>query len=307
MTKTVIKEILKENRPKLADSSLVTYTSIIDNLFKRMRPNTEFSRALFDDTHAVLHELSTKPSNTRKTILSALVIFTLKDKVVSSAYRTVMMADGAKTSHADTEQKMTENQRANWVTQGEVHALFERLDKETKPLFSMYSTKNRPITNEHMGKMQDFITLALYTLIPVRRLMDYCEFKVRNVNTATDNFMQRGQFVFHKYKTAKVYGEQTVKLPIRLKNLVQKWMSMTTNDWLLFNPSTNEPLTNVQLNQRLHRIFGKNVSVNILRHSYLTHQYANIPALVEMEKRAHDMGQSVDQALRYIKQDAPGK
>jgi len=307
MSKIAIKETLKENRPKLADSSLTTYASIIDNLHKRMRPNEPFNRALMDDSGAILHELSTKPSNTRKTILSALVIYTLKNKAVSSAYRTVMMADGAKTNHADTEQKMTDAQRANWVSQEDVHALFDRMDRETKPLFSMYSSKNKQITTAHINKMQDFITLALYTLIPVRRLMDYTEFKVRNFNTETDNFMQRGHFVFHKYKTSKVYGEQSVKLPIRLKNLVQKWTSMTTNDWLLFNPATNAPLTNVQLNQRLHRIFGKNVSVNILRHSYLTHQYRSIPALVEMEKRAQDMGQSVEQALKYIKQDAPGK
>ena len=39
----------------------------------------------------------------------------------------------------------------------------------------------------------------------------------------------------------------------------------------------------------------------MLRHSYLTHTYANIPGLKEMKKRALAMGHNLQTALEYIK------
>ena len=292
-----IKIILRENRPKLTDSSIVTYGSIISNLFKRIVPFTEFNGSLFNDPKRVLDFLSETPSNTRKTILSALVVYTLQNHNVSLQYRNVMMEDGNKSNHIDMEQKMTDTQRTNWVTQKQVKEIYEKLDKETKPLFSLKS-----MTIPHIEKIQDFVILSLYTLIPPRRLVDYIQFKVRNFED-DDNHMTKNSFIFHTYKTSKIYGPQTVKIPIKLKNIITKYMALTTNDYLLFNPRTNEKLTNVQLNNRIGKIFGKKVSVNILRHSFLTEQYKDMQPLLEMEQRANDMGQSITQALKYVKKE----
>ena len=301
MTKQDIKIILKENRPKLSDSSIVTYASIISNLFKHMRPNTPYDASLFNDPKIVLEYLKDKACNTRKTVLSALVVYTLHNPKVSLQYRTVMMSDGSKSNHTDMEQKMTEKQKENWVSQLQVKDAFERLDRETKPLFSLYK-KGDDMTIPHTEKIQDFVILALFTMIPPRRLVDYTMFKVRNFND-DDNYMTKSSFVFNTYKTAKVYGAQIVKIPTRLKNIIQKYTALTKNDYLLFNPRNNRPLSNVQLNVRIGSIFGKKVSVNILRHSYLTEQYKDMAPLLEMEQRANDMGQSVSQALKYIKKE----
>jgi hypothetical protein len=60
-------------------------------------------------------------------------------------------------------------------------------------------------------------------------------------------------------------------------------------------------MTNIQLNKRFQKIFdGKKISVNILRHSFLSEKYKGYD-LKSMIETAHDMGHSVGQALEYIK------
>ena len=41
--------------------------------------------------------------------------------------------------------------------------------------------------------------------------------------------------------------------------------------------------------------------MNGIRHEFLSDKYKNIPALLELQKTASNMGHSIDQALLYIK------
>ena len=67
--------------------------------------------------------------------------------------------------------------------------------------------------------------MCLYSnvFIPPRRLIDYTEFKMREINPDTDNYMNKNTFIFNKYKTAKVYGKQTIDIPVQLRNILNKW------------------------------------------------------------------------------------
>ena len=54
----------------------------------------------------------------------------------------------------------------------------------------------------------------------------------------------------------------------------------------------------LRLNQRLNKIFdGKKISVNQLRHTFLTEKYGDIGEDME------DMGSSINMATTYIKKD----
>jgi len=73
-------------------------------------------------------------------------------------------------------------------------------------------------------------------------------------------------------------------------------------DYLFYDSNGNQ-LTNVKLNQRLNKIFGKKVSVNQLRHTYLTHKYGSL--INEKHNLKEDfkmMGSSIAQELVYIKE-----
>ena len=78
---------------------------------------------------------------------------------------------------------------------------------------------------------------------------------------------------------------------------------MNPSDYVLIS-SNNKPLSSSQITKRLNKIFGKEVSVNMLRHMYLTNYYRDMPKLTDMEKLAESMGHNVKTALEnYVKVD----
>ena len=148
--------------------------------------------------------------------------------------------------------------------------------------------------------IQDFIILSLYVLIPPRRALDYTEFKIRGVDKEVDNYFEKDKFVFNRYKTAKTYGKQEVKIPASLSKIMKRWIKTNKNDYLLTDKKGNK-LNGTTLTQRFHKIFGKKVSVNSLRHSYLSNKYQST---IETDKNMKDdftsMGSSIGQKKTYI-------
>ena len=69
---------------------------------------------------------------------------------------------------------------------------------------------------------------------------------------------------------------------------------------MLYSTNGNR-LTSQSINRILNKIFGKNISTDMLRHIYLSNAYKDVPALTKMETLASQMGHSLDTALEYIK------
>lgn len=290
----MIADIIKTNRPTLSPNSVKTYVSILNNLYKKMNPKSDFAPEFFN-THpneviSFLHDIK---SAKRKTILSALVIYSLHHDVPVNKYRDLMMRDGIVYKNDILKQKKTDTQSENWITQQETKDIFNRLERETKPIFKV------GISSTDLEKVQDFMICAVYTMIPPRRLMDYTEFKLKNINEKEDNYMKGMTFYFNKFKTAK-FGLDSFIIPIKLKNLIKKWMTIQDSDYLL--SSRGKKISTPQLNLRMHRIFGKKVSVNALRHSFLSELYKDVPALEDMTDTMNKMGQTnIQTALEYVK------
>ena len=289
-----ITEYIKKKRPTLSAGSLTTYTSILRSLYKKVFGEGEVDFSKFDDTDKVLAHLKDLPPNKRKTILSALVIITDDKK-----YRDLMLEDVRDYNKEISKQEKTETQEANWVSQTEVREMFEELKKNANLI---YKKTNK--TNSDLQVLQNFIILSLFTLIPPRRSKDYVDFKIKNINKDTDNYIEKGKLIFNSYKTAKTYGRQEVTIPKELTTILNKWIKTNPTDYLLFDANMN-PLSSVKLNQRFNRIFdGKKIAVNALRHSYLTDKYADdMKKKKEMSKTMTDMGSSLGMAETYIKLD----
>ena len=84
-----IKQLLKERRPNLSDSSLTTYCSILKNLYKKIWvDDDDIHLKNFDNSDKVLHFLKDVEPSKRKTILSALVVLTGNE-----SYRKYMLSD----------------------------------------------------------------------------------------------------------------------------------------------------------------------------------------------------------------------
>ena len=294
-----IKSIIKENRPKLSDSSVKTYTSIILNLYKKMSQEGGNVLDFFvKSVKDVLHFLKDTPSSKRKTILASLVVLCEKNDKVTEQYRKQMLDDKHQYDDDEKDQKMSSSQRENWISQDELKVIYERMDKENRPLLSRDKLNDR-----EFQQLQNFVILSLYYLQPPRRLKDYTEMKLREVDEAKDNFIKGNNLVFNVYKTAKSHGRESVPVNQKLKFIINKWKVLNQGEFLLAS-SNGKKLSSSQLQQRLNQILGKKASVNILRHSFLTDKYKDMPAIRELEERAQDMGHTVEQALLYVKRDA---
>jgi hypothetical protein len=126
--------------------------------------------------------------------------------------------------------------------------------------------------------------------------------KVRNYNTETDNYFRNGKFFFNVYKTADKYGLQIIDVPTELNTLIKRWIKLNDNDYLLFSKNGNH-LSSSQITRILNKVFGKNVSTDILRHVFITNKFKNMPELKEMQKTANEMSHSLLTQLEYIKHE----
>jgi len=292
---TPLKEHIKEKRPTLSDSSVNTYTSILKSLYKKAFGEGNMDFDDFEKSDVILDFLKDLEPNKRKTIMSALVVICKDPK----PYRTQMLDDIKETSAKTAKQEKTPEQEEHWITQDALHAKFAELGQD-----SAHTYKKKTLAMADLQKIQDFIIIALFHLIPPRRAQDYTEFKIKDVDKEKDNWFDDrvNEFVFTKYKTAKFYGEQRLPIGKDLKLIIKKWIKTNPTEYLLFDTNGSK-LSTVKLNQRLNRIFGstKGMSINALRHSFLSDKYQDTIKLNEdMAEDMKLMGSSEKQATTYI-------
>ena len=291
-----IKEYIAQKRPTLSASSITTYASILKNLYKRVFGDGDVNLDQFEKTEPVLKYLADMPPNRRKTILSSLVIITDK-----KPYRDLMATDVRDYNRDISKQEKTPQQEASWVETADVKAVSEDLKRNADLIM-----KKKSITPSDLQQIQNYIIMCVLgsLYIKPRRSKDFVDFKIRNVDKETDNYMDKNKFVFNSYKTAKTYGKQEVDIPVQLRNIITKWSKINPTDYLLFDANMNK-LSSVKLNQRLNRIFGgKKVGVNQLRHTYLTDKFGDtINQKKELANTMEEMGSSSAMADTYIKKD----
>lgn len=291
-----IKEYISKKRPTLSKSSLTTYGSILKNLYKNVYGDDEYDLSKFQYPASALKYLDGIPPNRRKTILSALVIIT-----DNKEYRDLMLKD-VRDYNADIQkQEKTETQQESWVEKNAVNEIFSELKKNADAIM-----KKGKHTLSDLQEIQNYIIIALLggIFISPRRSKDFCDFKIKNIDTKKDNYMDKNKFVFNSYKTAKTYGKQEVDIPVKLKNIIAKWIRINPTEYLLFDANMNK-LSAVKLNQRLNKIFdGKKVGVNQLRHTYLTDKFADtIKREKVIKDTMEDMGSSKEMLKTYVKKD----
>ena len=284
-------DILKDKRPNLHAKSIKTYVSLLKNIMKNMK--YEDLEDLNKNSKDVIEFLKEKYENINglKTRLSSLYVITQ-----NKDYHTDMMDNITKYNDETNKQEKNDKQKENWLSTEEIQKIYDDLETKTKPLW-----KKKDLTTKEILKIQDFVIISLFTLIPPRRAMDYIEFKINNINTNADNYVKGSNLVFNTYKTSKQKGQQTIKLPKELKSILTKYIKLISDrsDYLIFNNKFQQ-LSTPNFTLRLNKIFGnKKVSVNMLRHIFLSEKHAD--NLKEMKEDFADMGSSMSQSNVYIK------
>jgi len=298
---TTLKEIITSKRPNITESSIKTYLSTIKSLYKKMtnepiKEEEEVYTYFKNNSSKVLEHLKSMEGSKRKSILASLVALCTKDKC-QDVYKNQMLKDAIQYNQDQKDQTKSDKEQKSWISQEDVMKVYRRLSRS----YTKYLIMDK-LTNHQLQNLQDLVIMSLYVLIPPRRLMDYTEFKLKNVDKSKDNYMEGNKFYFNIYKTAKKYNLQEVDIPIKLRNLILKWGKKTDNEYLLFDDN-GKKLTPSQLTIRLNGIFGgRKISVNQLRHTYITDNVLkDVPALKHLQEIATDMGHSIDQQLLYKK------
>ena len=287
-----ISQKIQQNRPNLGVSSVKTYVSILSNLHKNLKASDDTLGWFSDDEKKIMEFLSEKPSQTRKSVLSALFVLTGKD-----AYRELMLKDCGVVNAQYKEQKKSVKETQNWITVEQIHEIYQGLLGKVQAIFK------KSVVGDYSTIMSFFLVALLGgVLMPPRRLLDWSLMKIRGYDPKADNYIKGNKFYFNRYKTHQKYGLQVIDVPKELQPLLRKWIKMNDTDYLLFSSNKN-PLSSPQINRILNKAFGRNISCDMLRHMYLTEKYKNIPAIHDMEQTAQEMGHSVSQAMLYVKKD----
>ena len=289
-----IRSLLKEQRPGLSESSLKTYTSVLFNLYKHMQQEGTDADWYYNDYKNILEFLlETTKKSSRKTILSALYVLTNRPE-----YHELMIADAKDINQEYKNQKKSDKQEKNWISVGKIKEKYQELHETVQRIF-----KKKVIAD--MKDIVDYLLVGFLSgiLMPPRRSLDYSLLKWKDYDKKTDNYYSRGKLYFNKYKTSDVYGLSVMNVPKELDIILKKWTKINPCEYVLIN-SNHKPLSSSQITRKLNNIFGNKVSVNMLRHIFLSHYYKDTPKVTDMEEMATNMGHSVSTALRqYVKKD----
>jgi hypothetical protein len=295
-----LKDVLKQKRNTLSNSSIKTYDSILRNLYSKVySSDDDIDLDKFNDTIKFMDLLKNVSVNKRKSYLNALVVLTNND-----IYRKQMMEDGNDYNQEKQLQKKSLKENENWITQNELKEILKSYKQQSNMLYKL-----KTLTSKQIQTIQNYIILCLMSgeFIPIRRLLDWSEMKLEPSDDNSGNYMnvKPFEFTFNTYKTSKFLGKQVVAIPTKLKTILNKWIKLIKayypdNNYLLIDSRENK-LSSVKLNQRLNTILGKKTSVNILRHSYITDKYKDLPDLNDMLKDANSMSHSLTEHFKYIK------
>lgn len=292
--------LLRRHKADISQNTARTYASLLRNLYynatgKDKRDDIDMN--WYNDQDAVLDALKDKDPKLRKTILAGLM--GLVGKEHSAKYKKQMTDDIEVYNTWVKKQEKTEKQKDNWKDYGEIKRKMEEYEGKAKAIL-----KKDTVDDLDRKVLVDWLLLGLTTgyYIPPRRSLDYALMKWKNYDTAQDNFVDKNQFVFNKYKTAKTYHQQTVEIPKAFRVLLTKYIRTIPDgvDTLLYD-TIHKPMTSVKMAQRLNRLFDAKISVSMLRHIFLTDKLGNIPRLQELEHLAEEMGHSTTMQMEYIK------
>jgi len=154
--------------------------------------------------------------------------------------------------------KLIRNQVVNYVEWDKILWVYEQIKQNY--------TKTK-------DKHKSYVLLSCYVLMAPRRLKDYAKMYVseneENLDEANNYYIKNGgRFIFNNYKTQKIFKQQKIGLTEEHKTILNEYIDKYNITGSLFESDEN------MIKGRLMRLFTKHldkqISVNILRHSFIT-------------------------------------
>lgn len=181
-------------------------------------------------------------------------------------------------------------------------------DKEKENLISWPEILE--LTNKDMDSLSKAI-VSIYTLIPPRRAQAIGDLVIgdkENMNSLILNKNNIGTYiVFRDYKTAKTYGDQKFRIPRKLGLILRDYIEEyeLKNGDVLFQTKAGTPYKN--FSEIVSNVFkaqtGKKLTVNLLRHSYVSNLLKSNPSKEELNTASEKLAHSLFKLLDYNRVD----
>jgi integrase len=240
--------------------------------------------------------------NTRKAYYIAIVatLMTMKKGFTRplEIYRQKQLEYNTAQSKIYDEQILSPGEKEKFLTWQDIVAIREKMKGDTD--MSIMSKA-----------FQDLVIISLYTYLPPARL-DYGALKIVHAlpEKLTGNYYYINsvdpEIVLTNYKTAKRYGNHHIKITGELSLLLKKYVSLLPEDAVYLLENVNDDfMSEGTLSRRISSVFekyaGKNISVNILRHSYVTYHMEGQKSKREMDEFAKGLMHSTATDVIYRK------
>tara|TARA_R110001592_G_C13151292_1_gene748168 strand:- start:349 stop:1326 length:978 start_codon:yes stop_codon:yes gene_type:complete len=315
-----LKELIKESRPNIKDTSIKMYESNLNKL-KKMFDADDWK--FLDDVDEVVNKLGHLTSNTRRNYYNSVIILLMAlnskgehDEVLKK-YEELRDKGNQDYQDAQASGQISDKQKENFVDIEEVYKMIETMGKELK---ERKIKKKEDLSSKDKALLQVYVMYNILVRIPLRNDLSGMDAitkraynKLSKDEKEAQNFMvvekDKLWFVLNKYKTSSKYEELRIDIEDNdLKKLLRMYIRINGMGEL-FKSSTGKALSRNAISQLLlktsEKYMNKKISTTMLRKIYLSSKYSDLKN--EMKKDAHMMGHSVDtQQKVYVKEGTEG-
>jgi hypothetical protein len=228
-----LKEQLKLKRPTLSDNSLTTYASILKNLHRTVFNTDEIDMTRFNETDKILDAIKLIDPKKRKTIISALMVITndkkkFKDirteeptnepiegpQPVAVPFDISLLLSESTAGHNGYIDPSLQEKAEDVSFQNYIKEVYDNLKNDAELAY-----KKKSLSTADYQLIQSFIIVSLLggMHIKPRKSKDYVEFKIKNVDEAKDNHIDRDKLIFNSAE------KETVEVPKPLQTILKKW------------------------------------------------------------------------------------
>jgi hypothetical protein len=313
-----LKEAIDEKR-NIKPNSLKAYLISIKKIHNALEEGEFKNLDFLKKVEKVREFLGKLKLSTQKNYLAAIIVALDatnnkdKHKDLLADYKKILDETHNKYVEDYENGEKSETQKKNWATMKELkkvmNALFrdiqdrellkkEELNKKQMLLLQKWVIANLFLNEDNPPTRLDYAPMEIISKSDFDKL-DEEEQKENNYLVIASR--NNKTFSFNEYKTSGKYGQNNVKVGKKLNSVINIWLKYNKTDSLLLNTKL-EPLSANGLGKEIKKIFqplGKNISVNMLRHIFLSEKYPN--QNTEKEEDAKKMGHSVNQQSKYSK------
>lgn len=275
-------------------STLKLYTHNLKRLNNNKIPtDTKFLKKVDE----IMESINGRPKNTARSYLIA-VVSALKKPEDAKLYAKYYPYLEAINKELKSNTTKSEKQTENWINQNEI------LTIQKEMLKNLPKKSKKELTKDEYDKLLYLVVLSLYTLQAPRRLLDYQLMKIEDGEDTKFNYYNKGVMTFNNFKTAGKYSTQIQAVPKELNDIIKVYLKFKpkTNNFLLNHYDSSEFKHANEITRILNKIFGKKLSVSMMRNIYLSSKYTDV--VNNLNNDTENMGTSTNIALnQYIKTD----